>query len=350
MIRLAGASLVPEHGVSIEALEGNPLFGSRGKTSISVMRTVKPQASPADSPGRRSAPRGCRRSEAGPTRWWPPMRPRTGAPVRDRPDTPVDPDEPETLHGSEDVVHRLRRAGRVALWCLAAVALLVSAWILLVRPWHLRWGATDEELRRSMPGDEVVPEPQHASTRAVTVAARPEEIWPWLAQMGKGRGGLYSIDWLDQLFGVLDEPSAERILPQFQDLRAGDVIPVGGMPGWPVALAEPNRLLLIEVHQDGFDVTQSWGLYPAGPEATRLVLRVRGRGPPGPRTRLLLAALDPQEFLMVRAQLRGIQRRAEAVAAQRRAGVPSPAALVPGGPAPRAAPPAGTRQGAGSSE
>jgi len=181
-------------------------------------------------------------------------------------------------------------------------------------------------------------------------APRPEEIWPWLAQPGKGRGGLHGIDWLDQLLGVLDEPSAERILPQFQDLRAGDVIPVGGTPGWPVALAEPNRFLLIEVHQDGFDVTQSWGLYPAGPEATRLVLRVRGRGPPGPRTSLLLAALDPQEFLMVRAQLRGIQRRSEALAAQRRAGVPAPAGPVPAGPAPRAAPLSGARWGAGASE
>lgn len=215
---------------------------------------------------------------------------------------------------------RLRRAGRAALWCLAAAALLAAGWGLLVRPWHLRWGATAEEVARRMPGDELMADPPHASTRAVTVAARPEEVWPWLAQMGKGRGGLYSIDWLDILFGVLDAPSSDRVLPQFQDLRAGDVIPVGGTPGWPIALAEPNRFLLLEIHQGGLDVTQAWGLYPAGPEATRLVLRVRGRGPPGPRTALLLAALDPQEFLMVRAQLRGIRRRAESLAAVRRGG------------------------------
>jgi len=187
-----------------------------------------------------------------------------------------------------------------------------------------------------VPGDEMVREPQHASTRTATVAGRPEEIWPCVAQMGKKRDGLYGIDWLDRLFGVLDEPSAERILPRFQDLRAGDVISVGGTPGWPVALAEPNRFLLVEVHQDGFDVIQSWGLHPAGPEATRLVLPVRDRGPPGPRTRLLLAALDPQEFVMVRAQLSGIERRAEALAARRRAGVPSAAGAVPARPAPQA--------------
>ncbi|HZY04321.1 MAG TPA: hypothetical protein VFF02_12560, partial [Anaeromyxobacteraceae bacterium] len=175
---------------------------------------------------------------------------------------------------------RLRRAGRTALWCLAALTLLAAAWGLLVRPWHRYWGATAEEVARPMPGDQIVPDPPHASTRAVTIAARPDEIWPWLAQMGRGRGGLYSVDWLDILFGVLDGPSSDRVLPQFQDLRAGDVIPLGGSPGWPVALAEPNRFLLIEIHQEGYAVTQSWGLYPAGPETTRLVLRVRGRGPP----------------------------------------------------------------------
>ena len=237
---------------------------------------------------------------------------------------------------------RLRRAGRTALWCLAALTLLAAAWGLLVRPWHRHWGATAEEVARPMPGDQIVPDPPHASTRAVTIAARPEEIWPWLAQMGRGRGGLYSVDWLDILFGVLDGPSSDRVLPQFQDLRAGDVIPVGGTAGWPVALAEPNRFLLIEIHQEGYDVTQSWGLYPAGPETTRLVLRVRGRGPPGLRTRLMLAALDPQEFVMVRAQLRGIRRRAEALASQRRAGPTSPLG-VPASPAPQTASPTGTR-------
>ncbi len=226
-----------------------------------------------------------------------------------------------------------RRIGRLALWSLAAVALLAATWGLLVRPWHLRWGATEAELVRPMPGDGIVRDPLYASTRAVTIEARPGEIWPWLAQMGKGRGGLYSIDWLDRLFGILDEPSAERILPQFQDLRAGDVIPVGGSPGWPVALAERDRFLLLEIHQGPVDVTQSWGLYPAGPESTRLVLRIRGRAPPGLRTGLLLAALDPQEFLMVRAQLRGIQRRAESLASQRRAGATSPAGAVPAAPA-----------------
>lgn len=181
-----------------------------------------------------------------------------------------------------------------------------------------RWGATDEEVARPMPGDDLVPDPVHVSTRAIAVRARPGEIWPWLAQMGKGRGGLYSIDALDRLFGILDAPSADRILPQWQDIHAGHVIPIGRSPGWPVDYVDPLRSIVLRIEQDGVLVTQSWGLDPVDGETTRLVLRVRGAAPPGIRTRTLLALLAPLEPVMVVAQLRGIRRRAEALARDRR--------------------------------
>jgi hypothetical protein len=106
----------------------------------------------------------------------------------------------------------LRNAGWLALGSIGAVA----AYLRLIRPWQLRWGATDAEVGRSMPGDVDVPRPTFNATRAVTVAARPDQIWPWLIQIGVGRAGWYSYDWLDNL----GRHSAERI-------RADDAAVIG---------------------------------------------------------------------------------------------------------------------------
>jgi hypothetical protein len=182
-----------------------------------------------------------------------------------------------------------------------------------------RWGATDAEVARAMPGDDLVADPVHVATRAVTVRARAEEVWPWLAQMGKGRGGLYSLDALDRVFGILDAPSADRIVPEWQDLRPGDVIPIGRSAGWPVHAVEPPRSLVLRIADRGVLVTQSWSVDPVDAEATRLVLRVRAAAPAGSRTRVQLALLAPAELVMVVAQLRGIRRRAEALARARAA-------------------------------
>ncbi|HSD22457.1 MAG TPA: hypothetical protein VLC54_20575 [Anaeromyxobacter sp.] len=216
----------------------------------------------------------------------------------------------------------LRRAGILVAVPSAAIA----GWAAFVRPWMRRWGATDEEIARPMPGDELVPRPRYRSTRAITIRARPEEIWPWLVQMGNGRGGLYSVDVLDRLLGVIEAPSAERVLPEWQDLRPGDVIPIGGTPGWPVHAVERDRSLVLRIEHGEALVTQAWGLYPVDGETTRLVLRVRGAASPGMRSAALVAVIEPQELVMVRAQLIGIRRRAEALAAARRTAVQAPVA------------------------
>jgi hypothetical protein len=103
-----------------------------------------------------------------------------------------------------------------------------------IRRWYRRWGTTAADLTPDMPGDADIPDHTYSTTLAVTVDARPEQIWPWLMQMGYQRGGLYSYDWLDRLFGFLDRPSANCILPQFQRLEAGDEIPIGRGGGFPV--------------------------------------------------------------------------------------------------------------------
>ena len=86
-----------------------------------------------------------------------------------------------------------------------------------IRRWMSRWGATASDLTRVMAGDVLLVNPTYSGTMAVTVAARPEHIWPWLVQIGYQRGGLYSYDWLDCLFGFLDRPSATCILPELFD-------------------------------------------------------------------------------------------------------------------------------------
>ena len=84
-----------------------------------------------------------------------------------------------------------------------------------------------------MPGDGLVVDPTFSYTTAILINARPEHIWPWLVQMGYQRGGLYSYDWLDRLFGFLDRPSATQILPEFQHLAVGDAIPLRGADDGP---------------------------------------------------------------------------------------------------------------------
>jgi hypothetical protein len=197
-----------------------------------------------------------------------------------------------------------------------AGAVALAVYLLWIRPWHLRWGATDAEVERAMSGDDEIKDPTHVTTRAVTIRARPDEIWPWLVQMGYQRGGMYSYDWIDRLFGILDRPSADRILPGFQHLEVGDVIPMGSGPSWPVKAIEPNRSLVLVIREPGMEYTWSWGLYELDEEHTRLVLRIRTR-----LTRSLLILLlhisDPGAFLMTRKHLLGIKQRVEAAQLRR---------------------------------
>jgi len=99
---------------------------------------------------------------------------------------------------------------------------LAAAYIGVIRPRQMRWGATDEEAARTLPYDDLVTNPTWSLTRAVTVEVTPEEIWPWLVQIGVTRAGWYSYDWLDNL----GKPSAQRILPQFQQVAVGDLVPL----------------------------------------------------------------------------------------------------------------------------
>jgi hypothetical protein len=182
-----------------------------------------------------------------------------------------------------------------------------------IRRWMNQWGATPSDLARAMAGDTLLADRTYSGTTAITVNARPEHIWPWLVQIGYQRGGLYSYDWLDRLFGYLDRPSATRILPEFQHLTAGDVIPLGRGPSWPVAVVEPNRALVLDMRNlGGLDWVWQFGLYPVDESRTRLVSRssIRARAI---WARLLTHAVEPAGFVMTRRMLLGLKQRAEAL-------------------------------------
>jgi hypothetical protein len=182
-----------------------------------------------------------------------------------------------------------------------------------IRRWMSRWGTTPSDLARTMAGDGLLDDPTYSGTMAVIVTAPPQNIWPWLVQMGYQRGGLYSYDWLDRLFGYLDRPSATHILPEFQHLSVGDKIPLGRGPSWPVAAIEPRRALVLDMrNMGGFDWVWQFGLYPVDENRTRLVSRSRVRT----QTlwaRLFTYTIEPAGFVMTRRMLLGLKERAEAL-------------------------------------
>jgi hypothetical protein len=164
-----------------------------------------------------------------------------------------------------------------------------------------------------MTGDTVITDPTHTATHAVVVDAPPDAIWPWLAQMGYKRGGLYSYDWLDRLFGFLDQPSANRVLPEFQELAVGDKILLGPREELTVKAVEPKRALVLSYDAHGMQWVWQFGLYPLDNRRTRLVTRGTERMPHTIGAALGMLVMEPAAFVMTRRMLLGLKRRAEAL-------------------------------------
>ena len=178
------------------------------------------------------------------------------------------------------------------------------------------WGATKLEARTVLPGDDLVPEPAEVITRAVTVEAPAARVWPWLVQIGQDRGGMYSYDWLENLFG-LGIHSTDVIREEWQHLAAGDevrLIPPGrfGLPnGYALRVerVEEGRSIVLRV--EPWHAVWSFHVLPHGPQRCRLVSRSRA-----PRITglpwVMDQVLDPVTFVMTRRMLLGIKARAEA--------------------------------------
>jgi hypothetical protein len=195
----------------------------------------------------------------------------------------------------------------------------------LIRGWYNCWGASADELARRFPGDELNPSPKLGYTRAITIQAPVERVWPWLVQLGQGRGGLYSYDGLENLAGC-DIHSVERIIPELQNPQIGEQIRMGpkGYPCFAIAAIEAGRaLVLISADpQTGLPVgyttqagkgysTATWQfiLNALGENATRLI--VRQRLTYSPDLAWIWRLTEPVGFVMERKMLLGIKRRAE---------------------------------------
>ncbi len=206
-----------------------------------------------------------------------------------------------------------RRIGHGVLDALGGLPLFATA--PLYRRWHLRWGATHEEVRASMPGDEIVSKDSFNGTRAITVDAPPEKVWPWIVQMGYRRAGFYTYALLDNA----GYESADRILSEYQPPQVGDWMPmaktVNETTAFKVKAFEVNEWLLWEKP----DSTWAWRLIPLAGSRTRLIVRLKVRYAwESPVSAILtLCLLEFGDFPMMRRVLRGIKGRAERMSQSR---------------------------------
>jgi hypothetical protein len=129
-----------------------------------------------------------------------------------------------------------RTGSRVATLVMLATAVL-AAYLRILRPWHMNWGATDDEAHGPVAGDELMPGAGIVATRVVEIEAPASAIWPWLVQMGPDRGGAYTYDWIERRVGI-DIRNVDRIIPEFQDLKVGDEVQ---MPGYKMRVERLDR-------------------------------------------------------------------------------------------------------------
>jgi len=186
----------------------------------------------------------------------------------------------------------------------------------MIRRRYLRWGATDDELRQSLAGDGFLPTADQSATRAITINAATNDIWPWIAQLGQGRGGFYSYDWLENLVVRADLHNADRIVPEWQQIAVGaDVRLAPEVPLRVVAL-EPGRALVIRGSvpmgkvAPPYEFTWAFVLLRQQDGTTRLVVRERYQY----THRWAALIVQPAQLvscLMTPKMLRGVKTRAE---------------------------------------
>jgi hypothetical protein len=204
--------------------------------------------------------------------------------------------------------HAMKRIAAALVFVLASLA---GIYFRLVRRPVLTWGATEAEADAPLPGDELLPDADGCSTRAISIDAPPEAVWPWLAQMGPSpRGGVYTYDWIENLLG-LDIHSVDRVLPEFQNPKPGDSIALGS-----------NRMEIVRVEPEAVisfrsgDGNWLWTFVLRPQEGgTRLISRNRFRLPDF-AARIGILPMEPGSLVMERKMLLGIRDRAERLAAE----------------------------------
>jgi hypothetical protein len=199
--------------------------------------------------------------------------------------------------------------------CRPAAAL--TCWHL-ARSRQLRWGATDQEFGEPLPGDDLITSPNLTATRATTIGTSTDAVWPWIAQLGQGRGGFYSYDFLENLVGC-DIHSADRIVPEWQEIEVGQEVRLAPQAGLAVAAVDRGRSLALRGGTPigrtppPYDFTWTFVLRNAPDHTTRLLVRER-YAYLRPWAGLLVEPVEAVSFLMTQKMLRGIRDRAERTA------------------------------------
>ena len=196
---------------------------------------------------------------------------------------------------------------------LAGLIVLAIGVIAALTPWMDRWGATDEEIAATYPGDELVPNPPSFVNRAITIQAAPENIYPWIVQLDARKAGWYSYTWLE---GLMKCPmvNADRIHEEWQDLKVGDEVHMcvnePAPPPYVVAQIHPNQAIVMGHQENGqwVDLYQ-FVIVPQADGYSRLILRTRTHAVGG-----FWTIIHPGVFIMERGLLHGIKDRAEQLA------------------------------------
>lgn len=203
-------------------------------------------------------------------------------------------------------------SGRVRL-LLAAGGIAAGVYGVLFRPRLLDWGATEDERHRALPGDEILPTADYQTTRAATIHASADRVWPWLVQMGQDRAGFYTHNWVERLLqsGI---PDVAELHPEWQHLAPGDLVrtnrDLGGKPlGWPVESVDPGRSLVVRSRSLPVG-TYAFVLDPIDAVTTRFIVRDRAQWK---LREYPFAALvyEPLHAYMETGLIQGLKRRAE---------------------------------------
>jgi hypothetical protein len=214
-------------------------------------------------------------------------------------------------------------------WTLSAVVGLEAALIRLGRT-H---GSTAAERATELPGAELVPHPDAITDHARTLDAAPQDVWPWIVQMGWGRAGWYTPRWVDRLLFPANGASADRVVPDLQDLAVGDFVPDGPPStgcGFVVEQLVPDRALVLRstshlppAWRRRAAVDWSWAFVLTATDEGRTRYHVRSRWTTAPwwLTAAAWLAIVPADLYMSAAHLRGVERRAAGLARSRHGGV-----------------------------
>jgi hypothetical protein len=193
---------------------------------------------------------------------------------------------------------------------LSLIAIVLAGYFFVARPYQLHWGATEEEIFATLPGDELEAEPDFHATRAITIRGTPQEIWPWLIQLGYNRAGFYGYDLLENLGSERGMLSAEHILPEFQSFQVGDVVPISAVAQMEFYAIEPNRYLIWSEIEDTSSLL--WWLEPVDASKTRLISRFRwSYDLKKPQEMPLQLITEFSDHLAVRKILAGVKGRVE---------------------------------------